>query len=246
MQQEKAKKYKERIDDTGWIVVLIFGVVADWIIKLLKQTWQSLRVLERRTQGMVFVMLSLPIFMLAVYFSSGFFRSEPAVEDSLVVSLMPYELDQRMNSDQTIAAEDILPEEVASLKRVEMPEGEVTLQSRVSQCLSGANSCTIGADADDVAAAFYQGRGGNSRIEVLITHYVSQPQAQRALGDAFQYARETGPLGNYALEGVAEVDFFYSYKNDQATFTWSYGNWVFSVSASSYELLDAAIEDLDF
>jgi hypothetical protein len=71
-----------------------------------------------------------------------------------------------------------------------------------------------------------------------VAEFASHEEATSAVSSLYHYGRSIGRTGNFSLDTI-EYDYFFHYADSLYTLSWSHEQWVYSVSAPSFEELDA-------
>ena len=128
--------------------------------------------------------------------------------------------------------------------------GDFTLQwdrqqsTMLSKCLilTGTDDIqrcgTMTATAEFIEMANFKASDG-STLGLILLKYATNEEAEAVMDGAYHYARRVGRIGNFALTNMNEVDYFYSATRAANSYTWLNHNWVMSVSADSFESIDA-------
>jgi hypothetical protein len=86
----------------------------------------------------------------------------------------------------------------------------------------------------------------NQTLDVIMARFPNEESASTTLGEVMHYARLTGQTGNFAVQGVAAVDYFYASSWSEydrwVTLMWRHGAWIFAVSSQSQDGLEAAVD----
>lgn len=145
--------------------------------------------------------------------------------------LMPIQLDRFRTSDTILSASTPTSLVNGCLLGIEPPRDYAWCQRTVGQTSSAS-------------ARYYDIKRGF--VDLAIARFPGVQYADQTMTEMLKYARQTGQVGNFAVEGIAETDYFYSYNRGWVTFTWARGPWVFSIAATSYDDLERAVEAFQY
>ena len=99
--------------------------------------------------------------------------------------------------------------------------------------------CILTQPIEFVERADYLRSGNGAAFNIAAVQYDSDDAATDSVGELFHHARAIGGTGNFAIANTIAYDYFISRANDVFTLVWSHDNWVYSVSTSSMDEIDA-------
>lgn len=209
------------------------------------------RKIHPRVWAITGIMMSVLVLLLVVYTALSFLTGgdEPVVEADTITFAealsSPFDLNDRALLDPNMHINDVLPVSFGDFQRVTNTE-EMGSFSRLTSCLtnSGTYQCALEYAPQYNLATYYMDNEGNV-IEVMVANYWNDDLATETMDDAVSHARTFSRVGNFVV-GAGEIDYFYSTTRNWFSFTWGHGAWVFSISASSPDILENAVQALPY
>ncbi len=174
----------------------------------------------------------------------------PFLSDALAA---PYDLAARPAPPASASVQYLLPASLGSYARTSRPITQLQPSSPTNQCLLGLGYsreetnpplCHRSYGMVSTAAAKYQ--GGNRFVDVAIGQSLSEEQAAQTMLELFYHARRYGQVGNFAVESVGEVDYFYSSVRGWVSFTWARGPWIFSISSNRVSTVEDVLSEFPY
>lgn len=205
-------------------------------------TWDDIKRLgkrfDRRTIWLLVSLVASLVLLLVMFrltqvgVSAVQWVNRPSIEQRL---LAPYEKEERLIPLVNTSRQTVLP---ATLKGFTREYNAVP--SLLETCLLGArdqsNNC-LSVQARHVESGLYQNSEGQ-QVGVAIAQFKSKQDAAQALKEMYRYSRGIGRVGNYALATDRGIDYYYSSTRQNFSFSWSNGNWVFSINAAAFTALE--------
>jgi hypothetical protein len=246
-----------RFFDVRWVAGVAPRTLVPLLQKHVTRRWQTARVnwnaLPPKVRGATIALTATGLLLLAAAFYTRVIsdvveaRSEPFLVEALEA---PYPLDERSLPVMAGGFQPVLPAAFGDFRAAD--------KSPLDETLSVANRCLIGLSTDgdkahcprsnDALVTEY-GRYFDSSdrpLDVVSALFDSDNAAAQTVQEVFRFVRSKGPIGNFSLEGVSSVDFFYGSSRgtseEWVALTWAHGPWVFSISAQSDSTLDAAVK----
>lgn len=174
-----------------------------------------------------FVILGFVV--LYVVQSAVQWAARPTFEQRLAA---PYQLDARPIAELDTTVGSLLQ---GSYGEFVIAGSEVN--SLVGRCLQSASEtgCTLTYAPLYVETAQYTNTSGS--VSLIAAQYAAGIEASEVNYDLYRFARSSGRIGNFAFLPDLPVNYFYSSTREGYTFTWSHGQWIYSVSSANLETL---------
>lgn len=154
----------------------------------------------------------------------------------------PFDLDNHLPLADDTPIDNVLPDTFGEFHRVEASGMELPTVARLISCLidDGAFECQMNYRPQHQIIAYYADAEGNI-IEVAVANYWNERVKSETMVDAVHSAGIFSRVGDFVVSAT-EVDYFYSTTSDWFSFTWGRGAWIFSISASTPDLLTTSVE----
>jgi len=224
------------------LLVLSLAMIAERAFRRSSDAKASFDELPPIVRGVSLISLSA-IFMLGVGYFAGNFAYDyiksqrgPFLEEALAA---PFELGERPMPAAAASAQSLLPQTIGDYVITDRAITQLQPSSPTNHCLLGLGYsreetnpplCRRSYGMLSIASAQY--RYKNRFVDVAIAQFPSDDQAAATMQELLSHARRWGQVGNFALDGVGGVDYFYSSVRGWMSFTWARGPWVFSISSN--------------
>jgi hypothetical protein len=238
----------------GAIGMLIAGLAMnfEWLTSRVDRINTRFEQLPARRRGIILIILSLVILApVGIFFSRQVdevivVNSAPMLESALTA---PFDIGKRPLPVYSLGAESARPARFGAHTLLSSAVSERVPSSWINHCLLGIpltdaseqqqSACNRRYGA--VSTAFGRYVHDNMRVDIGVAQFVDDAAASATLTDLLRFARKTGQVGNFAIEGAGEIDYFYSSVNRMVSFSWARGPWVFSVSGRLYSDVERAV-----
>lgn len=239
----------------GQIILLVFGIILERMVRDLARYKRAFDRQPARVRGLELIAVATVIMLVvALFFATqvkAYIDSKrgPFLEEALA---SPFEL----NAESTPFIDDngaiVLPDSFAGYNLIETKANQGSL-SQLNRCLLGLR-VAIGADQQAYCTRTYgathtaYGRymsANNTPIDVIATRFQEVSHADQTLSELLRYTRSVSQVGNFSLLDDDEPDYFYGLTVSDfhrwLTFAWRQGNWIYMISAQSYDEVEKAV-----
>lgn len=254
------KKRQKRLFDPeaggirGAIGIFLAGLAINfrWLTTRVDRINTRFEQLPARTRGITLIVLSLVILTpVGIFFARQMDETlvvnpPPVLEEAFYA---PFEIDKRPLPVYSLGADAARPERFGAHTLLSTGISERAPSSWLNHCLLGIPLVDAGEAQQEachrrygaVSTSFGRYVYNNMRVDIAIAQFVDDEAARATTTDLLRFARKTGQVGNFAIEGVGEVDYFYSSINRMVSFTWSRGPWVFTISGRLFTDVERAV-----
>lgn len=240
----------------GGIGMVLSGLAInfEWLTDRVDRINTRFEQLPARRRGIILIVLSMIILAPVGYVFSRqvdetiLAEPLPVLEQALTA---PFEIDRRPLPVYSLGAESARPERFGAHSLLSSTVSERVPSSWVNHCLLGIPLAEAGDQQQETcdrrygatSTAFGRYVYNNMRVDIAVAQFVDDTAASETLTDLLRFARRTGQVGNFAIEGAGAIDYFYSSVNRMVSFTWSRGPWVFSVSGRLFTDVERAVTE---
>lgn len=128
----------------------------------------------------------------------------------------------------------------------------------VMNCMTGSAAATPDAETGELtlpcglaaAPAFAEGadyvNADGAMVRIMAMKYESAEEAQEAMKDFQRYSQRLGGMGNYAITNIRPVSYFFAMTNKWRVYTWSSGEWIYSVSTDTLLRLESIVRGFPY
>ncbi|HEX3049579.1 MAG TPA: hypothetical protein VHP83_02910 [Aggregatilineaceae bacterium] len=241
------------------IAVLTAAVVGEYTIdhtvKEGNRVWNKIRNMPPRVRGVTLLMFSVATLLVLVYVLFLFYKeyvhdhTGPFLQEALAA---PYEMNERTLPDWAEGQTGTILPEAFGTNRYSTPEIEHYSMHVLNRCLVGVPVdwgtqayCDRSQGAVLVEKARYMDKS-NSPVDVIAVRFTDVAAAQTTHLELLRYARKSGQVGNFSVDGTTANDYFYaSTYSDVArwySYSWRRDEWVFTISTQDSLKLDEKIK----
>ena len=234
------------------VVVAGLGINFEWLTARVDRINNRFEKLPARRRGIILIVLSLLILTpVGIFFSQQVddaivVNSAPVLEEALYA---PFGIDKRPLPVYSLGPDSARPERFGTHTLLSKVVSEDVPSSWLNHCLLGIPLAEAGETQQDacdrrfgtVDTAFGRYVYNNMRVDIAVAQFVDDEAARSTMTDLLRFARKTGQVGNFVIEGVGAIDYFHSSINRMVSFTWSRGPWVFSVSGRLFTDVERAV-----
>jgi hypothetical protein len=218
----------------------------NFILPVYERIVKSLKRVHPRVWAISGIMVSILVLLLVVYATiSVIVGDEPVAEAETITVAQalsaPFNLNDRAVVDSQATLSAVVVPSFGDFTRV-LELDESASYGRLTSCLvnDGGFTCDLEYTPQYSNASFYTDSKGNT-IEVVVANYWNDLLTSETMVDAVNQARAFSRVGNFVV-GAGELDYFYNTTRLWFSFTWGHGSWVYSISASNPDVLQAAVQ----
>lgn len=242
-----------------WITTLTIAVLVEWALYKLGEVKLHLAS-HPRTRGALMIVTAVAILLGMAYAISPEISQYFNLQQGplLAEALEPeHDLDARaMPVISGSGTTSVLPTALGAYKISYEPVEPPSLMSELTRCAIG-----ISVETDSAGQPLYCSRSygalytehhryindESKAIDVVAVLFDSEASAERTMLELLRYARQSGQVGNFALDDITSSNYFYARSPSTwqrwVSLTWRRGTWIFLVSAETLEDLDVVVEE---
>jgi len=253
-QAEEAKSRFRLRDIPTYLTIggLSLALIIERTAQFLRRAKADFDRLPRVVQGAFYIVTGVLILVAAGSLLGTQWQSLLGGDDGpvLVEALAaPYQLETRAAPPQDAEPWQLIPDPLGEYERSPDVITAENPSSPTNQCLLGlgydakiinAPFCTRSYGVIGTASARYL--DGRIKVDLAIARFSNDIKAELTMFELLRHARQYGQVGDFALGGVRDADYFFSSVRGWVTLTWRRGPWIFSLSSVKFESLEPAIE----